>query len=187
MTANKVNKKFFVWIWLALVLACFMRNAFNIYASVVGIEEPSRIGIFIEVIRIIFAYGAIPAVVTFVCALVVWQIGFSRFVRCVSRNDFCYIVMAFTAAVRFLVGIIEIFSILDPNVYAFTSSVLDFVLLTAAMLVMFFCVLCRNYHFNPVEKYNAFKLWSIIYMVVAGLLVFVENIAIALLFDGSAL
>lgn len=187
MIADKLNKKYFGIAWIVLILACFIRNIFSIYVDIVTISEPSRTAILRIIFSVIFSYGLIPAVVTFVCAIVVWYIGFYRYVRCISRRDFCTLVMLFTAAARVVVGIIEVFAILDTGVYVFTSTVLDFTLLSAAMLIMFLLVINKRYKLNPVERYNAFRLWSMIYMIVAGLGVFCENGLILMLADPNEL
>ena len=187
MVTDKINKKYFGIAWLALILACFIRNIFSIYVDIVSITEPGRVIILRTIFSIIFYDGLIPAVVTFICALVVWQIGFFRYVRCISRRDFCTLAMLFTAAARCVVGFIEVFAILDTGVYVFTSTVLDFTLLSAAMLTMFLVVINKRYRLNPVERYNAFRLWSMIYMIVAGLGVFCENGLILLLADPNEL
>jgi len=93
--------------------------------------------------------------------------------------------MATAAVVKFFVGIIEIFSILEPDIYTVTSTVLEFTFMTGAMIALFFLVIVKQYRLNPVEKYNAFKMWSIVYMVVAGLLVLSQNSAIISILDGS--
>lgn len=187
MTNGKINRKYYVLIWAALIVACFVRNAYGIYLDAISIEEPSRIVITITVVRILFVDGVLPAAIAFVCAFVVWQIGAYRYVRCVPRNDFCYLAMAFTAAVKFVVGILEIFSILEPDISCFTSTVLDTALLTGAMLAMFFFVINKWYKLNPVEKYNAFRIWSTVYMVVAGLSVLGSNGAILLFADAGSM
>lgn len=187
MASDKINKKYYVIAWVALVVACFVRNAYNIVEYCAAITDPGALRIVTAMLAIVFSYGAVPSLITFLCAWVVWRVGVARYVRCISRKDFCCLVIAFTAAVRFVVGIIDIFSILEPNVAYFTTNVLDMTLLTGAMLAMFFAVIVKMYKFNPVEKYNAYKLWATIYMVVAGLAVIGQNGMILLLSDGSTL
>ena len=187
MTNGKLNKKYAPIIWIVLLLACFMRNAYMIYLDVINAEIDGIAGVLFMALRFVLGYGAVPMAIVFLCAFVVWQIGSMRYVRCISRNDFCYLVMATVAGVKLFVGIIEIFAILNPDIASVTSTVLEFTLLTGAMLALYFLVIVRWYKFNPVEKYNAFKLWSIVYMVVAGITVLSQNISILSLAEGSAL
>jgi len=185
VAGDKIDRKYYAAVWAALIVACFVRNAYGIYVYCAGITEISALRIVTALISIVFFEGAIPALVTFLFAWIVWRVGAMRYVRCISRKDFCCIVMGFTAASRFLVGIIDIFSVLEPNVNVFANSVLDMAALTAALLIMFFVFIVRYYRFNPVEKYNAYKLWATIYMVVAGLAAVGQNGLVLLLSDGS--
>ncbi len=169
MTNGKIDRKYFVLIWLALLVACFMRNSYQMYLMFSAMEDVSRLLIIRDVFISIFSYGVIPTAVVFVLALITWQIGFSRYVRCISRNDFCYTVMSVTAGVYFTVGLIEIFSILSPEISAVSSTVLEPALLMGAFLAMFFFIFAKMHRFNPVEKYNAFRAWSIVFMVLTGL------------------
>ncbi len=175
MANAKINKKYYPIIWIALLIACFARNAYQIYLTVVMSEPAGSLSVFVMIIRYMLSYGVVPMAIVFLCALVVWQIGAARYVRCIPRNDFCYLAMAATAAVKFLVGIIEIFSILEPSIAVISSTVLEFTLLTGAMLALYFFVIAKMYNLNPVEKYNSFKMWSIVYMVALGILVISEN------------
>ncbi len=186
MANGKLNKKYAPLIWIALLLACFMRNAYAMYMTVVSSEiSGSMLTVLLIILRFVFEYGALPLAIVAVGALIVWYIGSARYVRSISRSDFCYIVMATVAAEKFLVGIIEIFAILAPDLQTVTSSVLDFALLTAAFLAVYFLVIVKWYRFNPVEKYNAFKMWFMIYMIVAGVAVVGGNISVLALMDGS--
>lgn len=175
MANSKINRKYYPIIWIALLIACFVRNAYQIYLSVVTAEPASSLTVVVDVFRFALSYGVVPMAIVFLCAIVVWQIGAARYVRCIPRNDFCYLVMSAAAAVKFLVGIIEIFSILNPYVSVITSTVLEFALLTGVMIALYFLVIAKWYRLNPVEKYNSFKMWSIVYMVVLGLLIISEN------------
>jgi len=175
MANAKINKKYYPIIWIALLIACFARNAYQIYLTVTMSEPAGSLSVFVMIIRYMLSYGVVPMAIVFLCALVVWQIGAARYVRCIPRNDFCYLAMAATAAVKFLVGIIEIFSILEPSIAVISSTVLEFTLLTGAMLALYFFVIAKMYNLNPVEKYNSFKMWSIVYMVALGILVISEN------------
>ncbi len=185
MAGDKIEKKYYAAVWVALIVACFVRNAYGIYVYCAGITEISALRIVTALISIVFFEGAVPALVTFLFAWIVWRVGIMRYVRCISRKDFCCLVMGFTAASRFLVGIIDIFSVLETNVHIFASGVLDIATLTAALLIMFFAVIVKFYRFNPVEKYNSYKLWATVYMVVAGLAVVGQNGLVLLLSDGS--
>ncbi|MDE7373545.1 MAG: hypothetical protein K2N18_05730, partial [Clostridia bacterium] len=185
MVNGRVNKKYFPIIWIGLLIACAVRNAYNIYLAIMASAPTSALSIFWMIVRYALTYAAVPVVIVFHCDFIVWYISASRFVRSVPRNDFCYLVMAAAAVVKFLVGIIEVFSILEPTIATVTTTVLDFTLLTGAMIALFF-LMSKWYNFNPVESYNAFKMWFMIYMIVGGILVISSNSVYLSILDGSS-
>jgi len=179
---NKIDKKYYVWIWLGLIFATFVRNIFPIYMQIGDmLNEASRLNTLSGVFSIVFSYGLIPAAVTFLLALILYYITARRHVNYISRNDFCYWVMIFTAVPRVIVGIVESFAILNPNVYVFTSTVLDVLLLPASYLTMFLWIFAKKYKLNPVEKRNSFATLSTIYMIFYGIGVLGENLTIVAL------
>ncbi len=176
---NKIDKKYYVWIWLGLVFATFVRNIYPIYLDIESIiAQASRLETLSGVFSIVFGYGLVPTVMTFVLALILYYIAARRHANYISRNDFCYWTMIFTAVPRLAVGIIESFAILNANVYIVTSTVLDALLLPASYLVMFLWIFAKKYKLNPVEKRNSFAILATVYMVVYGIGVLVENLAI---------
>ena len=179
---NKIDKKYYVWIWLGLIFATFVRNVFPIYSQINGmLAEASRLSTLSGVFSIVFSYGLIPAAVTFLLALILYYITARRHVNYISRNDFCYWVMIFTAVPRVIEGIVESFAILNPSVYVFTSTVLDALLLPASYLTMFLWIFANKYKLNPVEKRNSFATLSTIYMIFYGIGVLGENLTIVAL------
>ncbi|UKI21046.1 MAG: hypothetical protein L6V83_05610 [Christensenella sp.] len=131
-----------------------------------------------QILLDVFSYGLVPMAVTFLLALVMWYICARRHANYISRNDFCYWVMIFVAAVRLLGGVIDCFAVLEPAIYVVTSTVYTVTALPAAMLIMYFCVFRKFYNFNPVERANSFTLYSIVFMVVLGLSVLSQNLTI---------
>lgn len=179
---NKIEKKYYVWIWLGLIFATFVRNIFPIYSEINNmLGEASKLATLQGVLSIVFSYGLIPAVVTFVLALILYYITARRHANYISRNDFCYWVMIFTAVPRAFAGIIESFAILNANVYVFGSTVLDALLLPASYLTMFLWIFAKKYKLNPVEKRNSFSVLSTVYMVFYGIGVLGTNLAIVAL------
>lgn len=179
---NKIEKKYYVWIWLGLIFATFVRNIFPIYSEINNmLGEASKLATLQGVLSIVFSYGLIPAVVTFVLALILYYITARRHANYISRNDFCYWVMIFTAVPRAIAGIIESFAILNVNVYVFGSTVLDALLLPASYLTMFLWIFAKKYKLNPVEKRNSFSVLSTVYMVFYGIGVLGANLAIVAL------
>lgn len=176
---NKIDKKYYVWIWLGLIFATFVRNVYPIYLDIESMmTQASRLGTLSGVFSIVFSYGLLPVVVTYLLALILYYIAARRHANYISRNDFCYWTMIFTAAERLIVGIIESFAILNANVYIVTSTVLETLLLPAAYLVMFLWIFANKYKLNPVEKRNSFAILATIYMIFYGISVLGENLLI---------
>lgn len=179
---NKIEKKYYVWIWLGLIFATFVRNIFPIYSEINNmLGEASKLATLQGVLSIVFSYGLIPAVVTFVLALILYYITARRHANYIGRNDFCYWVMIFTAVPRAIAGVIESFAILNANVYVFGSTVLDALLLPASYLTMFLWIFAKKYKLNPVEKRNSFSVLSTVYMVFYGIGELGTNLAIVAL------
>lgn len=176
---NKIDKKYYVWIWLGLIFATFVRNVFPIYVEIGEIaKQASRLAAIKGTFSIIFMYGLVPTVTTFLLALVLYYISARRHSNYLSRNDFCYWVMIFTAVPKAIAGIVESFAILEPKVYIVTSTLLDAILLPGAYLLMFLWIFAKKYKLNPVEKSNSFSMLATIYMVFYGILVLGENLTI---------
>lgn len=177
---NKIDKKYYVWIWLGLVFACFVRNVFSIYGDISAMIEGHYVAaaVLSNVISMLISYGLAPTLVTFVLALITYYIGARRHSNYVSRNDFCYWVMIFTIAPHVLIGIVECFAILNLNVYLVTSIVLEAVLYPLSYLLMFIFIFAKRYNFNPVEKSNSFSILSTVYMVLYGIGTLGGNVSI---------
>lgn len=76
---NKIDKKYYVWIWLGLIFATFVRNIYPIYLDIESmIAQASRLNTLSGVVSIVFGYGLVPAVVTFVLALILYYIAARR-------------------------------------------------------------------------------------------------------------
>ncbi|MBR4800802.1 MAG: hypothetical protein IK048_03955 [Clostridia bacterium] len=183
MAKNIVDRKYYALIWASLIVASLVANVYGIYLSFIEMESITRASAILAVLRAIFIDGAIPAVVCYFLAMIVYSIGLRRYVGAIPRNDFVYTVMAFTAAVRLVCGIVEAFCILVPRMYVITSAILSPLLLTVAYGVMFFFVFARRYNLNPVEKYNSFRLWATVYLVVLGLGMVLQNALYLIVFD----
>lgn len=177
---NKIDKKYYVWIWLGLLFASFVGNVYPLYCDINALVVAGKSGVAAatQILLDVFSYGLVPMAGTFLLALVMWYICACRHANYISRNDFCYWVMIFVAAERLLGGVIDCFAVLEPAIYVVTSTVYTVTALPAAMLIMYFCVFRKFYNFNPVERANSFTLYSIVFMVVLGLWVLYNNLTI---------
>lgn len=176
MIPNKLNRKYYVWIVLGLFLSCIISNVYGIYeVSIQKLAEMAPSSVLINVLYMLLVYGIVPSVICFVCALVMYQISYRRFVRYISRNDFCMYAMGAIAIAYTVNGILDVFSILQPSVHEVVSALFDVTVLFGTMLALFFVIFVRKYKPNPVEKSNSFILWSTVVMVVLGISVIAEN------------
>ncbi|MBO4380831.1 MAG: hypothetical protein J5815_01610 [Clostridia bacterium] len=173
----KIDRKFYPFIWLGLIVASLVSGVYPMYVTFSNAEGiSSAIALLVEIFKVIFAYGAIPTAVCFFFALILYSLGARRGLGAIPRNDFIYSIMIFTAIVRFLVGVIEMFCILEPKMYIVTSTVLNPILQPLAYGIMFFFVFAKNYKLNPAEKYYSFRLWAMVYLILLGIAVLAENL-----------
>ncbi len=178
---NKLDRKFYVWIWLGLIFATYVRNVYSIYSDISALAATAtRLEVVTNIFVMIFSYGPIPAAITFLFTLILYYILIRRHSAYLTRNDFCYIIMAAVAAERIVAGIIDGFSILSFPMHVVTSTVLDVLLLPGVMLGTFF-FMSKIYKFNVVEKSNCFTVLSVAFMLVLGLSVFSNNFIIVAL------
>ena len=147
------------------------------YLTFTQLEDTSWRAIVVEVLRAIFSYALIPSGVSFLVAFVTYMIGARRYLLAVHRNDFVYITLLAVAVSRLLTGIIESFCIIVPEMYVVTSSILNLVLQTLALAVVFFFVFAKRYGMHAVEKYMSFRVWGMVYLILLGLSVVLENTA----------
>lgn len=184
---NKLDKKYYVWIWLGLVFASFVRNIYSIYSDIAYdiANSYTKALLLYDVIMMIISYGLLPVVITFVEALVLYYITARRHSNYISRNDFCYWIMLFTIGPHVLIGIIECFAILNPTVYVVTQFVLNPLVYPLVYLLMFIFIFDKQYHLNPVERNNSFSILATIYMVFYGIEYFFGNITIVSLGSDS--
>ena len=186
MAKNLIDRKYYPIIWVALIFASILASVYSIYTSFVNMEDVTRSGVILAIFRLIIE-GGMSAVWCFVFAMIAYIVGARRYVSVVPRNDFIYTVMAFTAAARMLMGIVDSFCILAPRMYVITSSMLDLVVLTVAYAIMFFAVFDKRYKFNPVERYNSFSTWATVYFILIGLSVVILNALYLIVFEDDAL
>ncbi len=166
MVEDKLNKKYYVWIWLGLIFSSAVRNVYQIYLSIVAMSGLNSASLALGIFRVIAIETLIPVVICILASYVIYYIGARRYVRCISRRDFCYWVMIFVSVTNMIMGVIEAFAILDYRVAIFCDSLFDVTLMFGAMMLLYFLVFVRRYNLNPVERERTFKFWVMPYTVV---------------------
>ena len=188
MVPDKLDKKYRPFIWLGLLFASYVRNIYSIIYSALIFKADIAAGstnltLTLDALDIIFSYGVIPMLVCYLAAQLVHRFATMRYGSSISRRDFCYYVMAVTSVSRLFMGLIEVFGILDSRLISFTAPMLSTTVNPAAMLIMFFVIFKRKYPMNPVERYNAYRPWTTMFMAVGGLSAVVSNSALLIMRD----
>lgn len=191
MVPNKLNPKYYGLIWLALIFATFVCNFYDFFttASLLATHsaELARVDIAVNVVEMIFGDVVVPTLLVVLFAFIVYQFGYSRYVRCISRRDFIYFVMLFISASRLLMGFVYVFALVDDNIFYCATDFLPTLCNGAAMLIMFFTVFRRLYRFNPAEESNAFRVWATWFMIGGGFKAVIGNGSMLLLMDSPEL
>lgn len=168
ITANRLDKKYYGWIWAGLILASYFRCAYqlvDVFSAMDSLAVAQRV---MYSILYLLSYGPLPAWLCYCCASIFWGMAARRGNRFSSQKDFIYITMLFTMVARVVMGMVEIFALIEPLVFTYTSILLDVTVLSTALYVMYFTVFVKNY-MNPKQAYEAFSLYSMIYLVFQGI------------------
>lgn len=191
MVPNKLDKKYYLPIWLGLFFGTLVCNFYDFYSVCADLSatigEVSRLSATISIVELLFGDIIVPALLCVLFAFLVYQVGFMRFVRCISRKDFIYWVMLFISVSRLLMGVIGIFALIDESVFYCTTGFLSTLFNGAAMFVMFFVVFKRVYRFNPTEESNAFRTWATVFMIGGGIEAVIGNGSVLILMDSPEL
>ena len=188
MVKNRINRKYYALIWLALIFSTLVCNIYVIYTSFAGMDSvTSLVDWLIILFRVLLSAGAIPTAICFLAALIIYGVGARNYILTVSRNDFIYTVMIFTAIARLLGGIIDAFCIIMPAMFTVTSAIVTPLFETVAYVLMFFFVFVKRYKLNPVEKANAFMVWGWAYLVILAISVALSSFLYIVLYQSDTL
>ncbi len=165
---NKLDKKWYSLIWCALIFASLIRNSFGIYSGYVG-QAFTAGEITLSIIMDIFFSGLLPAVVCYFCGIVLYGMLWRRGIVLMSRNDFAYWAMVFTAGARLIIGMVEVFSVLTPEIYPYTMSFFEELFLSLALYLMGLVFFKSYYNLNYRQIYNAYNVLCPVYLFFQGL------------------
>lgn len=185
MGNNKLNSKYYPWIWVGLVFSTIVDSMYELYLTFSSMQFESRTEAVLSVLDPIVTIG-IRVGLCFLIAYLLYTFAFRRHARAISPNDFIYLVMLFTAIARFINGIIGVFAILLPKMYTLSAELFPYALHAAAMLTLFLAVFKRLYKLNPVETYNCFRSYFTLYCIGLGVLMLSNSSVVLMLSDGSA-
>ncbi|MEG1663566.1 MAG: hypothetical protein RR338_06220, partial [Clostridia bacterium] len=124
MLENKLDKKWYGWIWCGIIFASLVRSLYpmiTIFSDMAGAKAAT---ITLNVIMELFFTGAVPAWLCYCCASIMFSMAWRRGYVFSSRTDFVYITMLFTAAARLVMGFIEIFSLFNAAIFIYSQIIL---------------------------------------------------------------
>jgi len=174
MEERRLDRKYYGLIWLFAVIAALASNVYSIYASYIDVEDVEIVNLTLNIILTILFSGFIPAAIYYLVPCIIYAYGYRRYARAVGKNDFVYTTMFFTCIVKVVCGIVSALGIIEPLLYSISSGVLEPILLFVAYIIMFFKVFVKQYQFNPAEKMECFKNWSVIYFILFGIVTIIN-------------
>ena len=184
---QKVNPKFYPLIWIALIFASLFMNVYAM-TTTYSTGDLKGVAIFTQLLYDVLLGGLFPCAILYLIVSLFYRSLAKRGLLQIPRKDFIYITMLFIAGARFIIGIVRIFSFLDPMLEFYTLLYLDILIQTVALYLEFFLVLAPKY-LNPVQTSAHFRQLSKIYTllvcilavaVVGGVFLAIEGFKIAL-------
>ncbi len=174
LVKNKIDRKYFPLIWTVLILSSLFNALYVLIVELgecVGVKE-----ITVNVLVNILYEGVLPSFLCYCSASIFSSMAIRRGMRDVTHSDFIYLTMIFTAAARFVMGIVKVCALANSAVYVYASYICDVTVLSASLYAMFFAVLDRKFYVNPFASRNAFRLWSSAYLVCQGIHTLVPSV-----------
>ncbi len=163
---NRIDRKYSALIWAGLILASLFNALYTLILEF-GTYEGVR-DIVVNVILDVLYNGLLPAWLCYCCASIFSSMALRRGLRDISHSDFIYLTMIFTAAARFLMGLVKICALASEVVFVYATYICDVTILSAALYVMFFVVIYPKY-LDPFSGRACFKLWTTAYLVCQGI------------------
>ena len=164
--ARTIPAKWHPLIWVMLVVISLFRSAVEVAADIAAAEGAAEI--ILSLLSAVVFSGGIPALLCYCCGLVLYTMSARRGYFFCHRDDFVYLVMLFTAGSRFVVGVINCFSFLEPAVGIYTSLAADVAVLPAAMFAMYFGVLAPRF-MNPRTRADIFAMYGGMFFLLLGI------------------
>ena len=179
---QKVNPKFYPLIWIALIFASLFMNVYAM-TTTYSSGDLKGVAIFTQLLYDVLLGGLLPSAILYFIASLFYRSLAKRGLLQIPRKDFIYITMLFIAGARFVIGIVRIFSFLDPMMEFYTLLYLDILVQTVALYLEFFLVLAPKY-LNPVQASAHFRQLSKIYTILVGVLAVVVLGGVFLAIEG---
>lgn len=179
---QKVNPKFYPLIWIALIFASLFMNVYAM-TTTYSTGDLKGVAIFTQLLYDVLLGGLLPCAILYLIASLFYRSLAKRGLLQIPRKDFIYITMLFIAGARFVIGIVRIFSFLDPMMEFYTLLYPDILIQTVALYLEFFLVLAPKY-LNPAQASTHFHGLSKIYTILVGVLAVVVLGGVFLAIEG---
>lgn len=179
---QKVNPKFYPLIWIALIFATLFINVYAMTTTYSTGELKGAV-LITQLLIDVLVNGLLPCVFVYVVGALFYRSLARRGLLQIPRKDFIYVTMLFIAGARFVIGIVRIFSFLDPMMEFYTLLYPDILVQTVALYLEFFLVLAPKY-LNPVQASTHFRQLSKIYTILVGVLAVVVLGGVFLAIEG---
>lgn len=179
---QKVNPKFYPLIWIALIFASLFMNVYAM-TTTYSTGDLKGVAIFTQLLYDVLLSGLLPSAILYLIASMFYRSLAKRGLLQIPRKDFIYITMLFIAGARFIIGIVRIFSFLDPMMEFYTLLYLDILVQTIALYLEFFLVLAPKY-LNPAQKSQHFHQLSTAYTILVGILTLLIVAGVFLAIEG---
>ncbi|MCQ2409048.1 MAG: hypothetical protein MJ068_00730 [Clostridia bacterium] len=165
---GRVNPKYISLIFAGLFFSYLFRGVYSMYVSFSTLEDLRAANIALQAIYALFEYGAIPALLCYFIASIIYSIGFRHGARSMIRQDFIAQVCAVVLLVNTVTGFVDIFSILEPVTNLVINTAEPFILVLAFTLY-FLLVMTKKYEMNPVEKFLSFRIYFMWLMILQAI------------------
>lgn len=166
---DRIEKKYYAWIWIALIIVSLFQNAVSIYYEILAIGDVNAGEIIIRVLFAIINYGLLP---TALCALIGMMFNnmlYRRGIVMCSRNDFVYWAMIFTGTAKFLIGFINCFGILNDTLVVYSFMFVDELLVTVFVYLMGTVFMHSYYGASYKKIYYALQTLAPVYWTFLGI------------------
>lgn len=161
---SKVNPKYIPVIFAGLFFSYLFRGVYSMYVSFSSLEDLRAANIALQAIYALFEYGAIPGLLCYFIASIIYSIGFRRGARSMTRQDFIAQVCLVVLSVNVFTGLIDIFSILAPLTNIIINTAEPFILVLAFTLY-FLLVMVKKHEMNPIERFLSFRAYFMWLMI----------------------
>ena len=167
----KINPKYYALIWIVAVVCAFFSG---IYSTIQTFIQSENIALTIYSTLIDIAVGGgVNVLLTWLIAMLLYNMGAKRGLRAIPKNDFIYSIMILMSIIWFVSGILGLFCFVDPIADIYNVFVVLPILTTVLSALMFFLVYVPNY-LNPRMAKRYFDYYGKMYVIFNAVIYFLS-------------